>query len=402
MQFNPFVPNGIAYPGMFIGRYDEIETIEQALFQTKNSNPQHLLLSGERGIGKSSLLFYADLVARGEISDDSVSFNFLTVSTDLAGVTTQGGVVRQIGRELLSKLRTHKTLQTKAKQVWEFVSSWEILSVKYNSKSKLIDPDQAMDELIVSLSGLVESEAFDGIAILLDEADSATIDAQLGEFVKVFTERLVKKGCSKVVLFLAGQSLLLSKLRESHESSLRVFQIVDMKPLEEKERMAIVERGLEIARKTNTQDVGITKEALEFISSLSEGYPHFIQQFSSSAFAADSDFCIDLEDVSNGAYSENGALNQLGAKFFNDLYFSKIWSEEYRKVLIFMASSGDAWVARKSIVKGCNVSESNIDNALGALKSREIIFSDDSRKGFYRIPTRSFAAWILAVSNKTP
>ncbi len=34
MKFNPFVPNGIAYPGMFIGRLDEIQTIEQALFQT--------------------------------------------------------------------------------------------------------------------------------------------------------------------------------------------------------------------------------------------------------------------------------------------------------------------------------------------------------------------------------
>ncbi len=39
MKFNPFVPNGIAYPGMFIGRLDEIRTIEQALFQTRNGNP---------------------------------------------------------------------------------------------------------------------------------------------------------------------------------------------------------------------------------------------------------------------------------------------------------------------------------------------------------------------------
>jgi hypothetical protein len=28
MKYNPFVPNGIAYPGMFIGRLEEIEEIE--------------------------------------------------------------------------------------------------------------------------------------------------------------------------------------------------------------------------------------------------------------------------------------------------------------------------------------------------------------------------------------
>jgi hypothetical protein len=46
MKFNPFVPNGIAFPGMFIGRSDEISLIEQALFQTKNGNPQHLFADG--------------------------------------------------------------------------------------------------------------------------------------------------------------------------------------------------------------------------------------------------------------------------------------------------------------------------------------------------------------------
>ena len=76
MKFNPFVPNGIAFPGMFFGRSDEIGTIEQSLFQTLNGNPQHLLISGERGIGKSSLLNYADLIARGDIEVEDTEFNF--------------------------------------------------------------------------------------------------------------------------------------------------------------------------------------------------------------------------------------------------------------------------------------------------------------------------------------
>jgi Cdc6-like AAA superfamily ATPase len=152
MKFNPFVPTGIAFPGMFIGRSDEISWIEQALFQTKNGNPQHLLLTGERGIGKSSLLYFADLVARGELDAIEIKFNFLTISTDLAGISSQVGIIRQIARELRSKLRTHAALQDKAKKLWDFLSNWEVLGVKYHGREAELDPDELLDDLVIRLS----------------------------------------------------------------------------------------------------------------------------------------------------------------------------------------------------------------------------------------------------------
>lgn len=39
----------------------------------------------------------------------------------------------------------------------------------------------------------------------------------------------------------------------------------------------------------------------------------------------------------------------------------------------------------------------NVNNALKALKEKSIIIQDDKRRGFYRLPTNSFAAWINAV-----
>ena len=52
-KYNPFRPNSIVTPGMFRGRYDEMRRIEQALFQTKNLNPHHFMIEGERGIAKA-------------------------------------------------------------------------------------------------------------------------------------------------------------------------------------------------------------------------------------------------------------------------------------------------------------------------------------------------------------
>ena len=355
------------------------------------------MLTGERGIGKSSLLFYADLVARGEIDSDEIKFNFISVSTDLAGISTQVGLIKQVARELRSKLRQHQKLQEKAKRVWDFLSNWEVLGIKYNGRDDALDPDELLDDLVTIAGQLIESAEFDGVLFLLDEADSPPSTANLGEFVKVFTERLAKRGQSRLLLILAGQSLIVNRLRESHESSLRVFQIVDMHPLEQAECGEVVSRGISIANEKNDRKTEISDEALKLIASLSEGYPHFVQQFSFSAFQEDSDDKIDTKDVSSGAFSENGAISQLGAKYFSKLYYSKILSAEYRKVLDYMANHGDQWVSRKDIVTNCGVAATNIDNALMALKSREIVLSDEARRGFYRLPTRSFATWILAV-----
>jgi len=67
MKFNPFKPNSIVTPGMFSGRAHELRAIEQCLYQAKHGNPQHFLLEGERGIGKSSLLLFVHQLANGTI-----------------------------------------------------------------------------------------------------------------------------------------------------------------------------------------------------------------------------------------------------------------------------------------------------------------------------------------------
>jgi Cdc6-like AAA superfamily ATPase len=226
MRFNPFVPNGIVSPGMFTGRYEEIKTAEQALFQTKNGNPQHFIFEGERGIGKSSLAYFIEIVASGQIFGiDDIKYNFLTVSIELAGIDTKIGIIRQIGRELKRKLGERKDPTEYAKKAWDFLKDWEVLGVKYNESRDSFDEDEAQSKLIESFINIIRDSdgEFDGIFLLMDEADGPSSEAGLGEFLKIFTERLMKRGCNKVLIGLAGLPTLVPKLRASHESSPRLF-----------------------------------------------------------------------------------------------------------------------------------------------------------------------------------
>ena len=64
-KINPFKPNSPVPTAMFAGRYDEIVTLEKGLFHTKNGHSSNFLITGERGIGKSSLMMLLKHLASG-------------------------------------------------------------------------------------------------------------------------------------------------------------------------------------------------------------------------------------------------------------------------------------------------------------------------------------------------
>jgi hypothetical protein len=400
LRYNPFRPNSIIAPGSFVGRIEEIQAVSSFLFQSKNANPQHFLVQGERGIGKSSLLFYLDILASGKIiGTKGEKFRFLSVQIDLGGCSTQVDIVRKVGRALKAALAGRDSLKRTAASVWNWVSSWEVLGVRYHKNQDEVDPEEISEELVQKLSELCSDAAdeIDGILLLIDEADRPPSDAGLGEFLKLLTERLTRSDCNNVLIGLAALPTILAKLRASHESAPRLFHTFLLDPLEVDERKRVIQLGLRDAKAKNEVDVTISSEALDFLADLSEGYPHFLQQFAYSAFGADVDGVIDIEDVSRGAFADGGALAQLGDKFFNEMYHARISSEDYRRVLDAMADHADEWIPRRTIVAEATVSEAAVNNALQALKSKEIIQQDETRRGYYRLPTRSFAAWINAI-----
>jgi DNA polymerase III delta prime subunit len=400
VKYNPFRPGSIVGPGMFAGRFVELRGTEQALHQTKFGNPHHFLIHGERGIGKSSLLLSLQWVATGQIKPlEGENFKFLTVSVELEPSNTYIDIVQKVGSELRREVGRRRSATEVAKAAWEFLKRWEVAGVKYTDHASELKPNELLDELTHSVERTLAQfgREVDGILVLIDEADKAPTEANLGEFVKVFTERLTKRGCNQVCLGLAGLSTLLQNLRQSHESSVRIFEIFTLEPLLESERMYVIERGLAEAKEKNGFETSIAQDAKQSILELSEGYPHFLQQFSFCAFNEDSDNNIDTNDVFRGALDpESGAVYQLGLKYFHELYFDQIGADEYRDVLRAMAEHVDNWVTKAEIRKRVTIKESTLNNAIKALKKRHIILAKPGVAGAYRLPTRSFAVWIKA------
>jgi Cdc6-like AAA superfamily ATPase len=158
---------------MLAGRLDEIQRLEHALFQPKHGNPAHFIIQGERGIGKSSLLFYLNAVAQGHITaPDSVPFKFLTVEIELEPANSDLDILRKMATQLRLALAEHSHLKAIAQRVWGFVKNLEIKGVRYHAE-KADEQSDALAELTAAFAATLNDlgDAFDGILVLIDEAD---------------------------------------------------------------------------------------------------------------------------------------------------------------------------------------------------------------------------------------
>lgn len=399
MRFNPFTPGLIAHPEMFAGRGDELKEIDRALYQTKHGTPWHFLIHGDRGIGKSSLMLVAERTAVGQCpvwGTKDERFRFLTVTVEIEPSTDYERLIRKIATGLISAVNRTEAVKSAATTFLAWAARWEVCGVKFNQQQGAPQSHQFVQDLSDQLAQVCDrlKDQIDGVVILIDEADNANAETQLGEFLKVFTERMTKLGCGNVCVGVAGISTVIEILREDHASSPRILKQMRLQPLEKSERIHVVRRGLKRAQEKSSIETKIDPEAEDWIATYSEGFPHFIQQYAFSAFEADNDNRITIDDAKLGAFQENGALDQLGEKYFRDMYHAQINSDEYRKVLQVMAVSPEQYVARREIAEKTGLKDTTLGNALHALKDREIIFPHPGKQGLYRLPNDSFALWI--------
>ncbi len=407
MKANPFRPNSPVNPGMFVGRIQEIERLEQALVQTKSGEPAHFMITGERGIGKTSLLLYLKALAKGDILFNSLSFNFLILDLDVDTYSTQLGLINRIKMHLDKQLGESEPARIFLKDAWSFLQRVRIMNSGIDNKPNTASDEVILDEFALTLAqvckrtcGLVSdsespfSAKYDGILLIIDEADNCSPQLQLGSFLKLLTERLQRNDCTNMLVSLAGMPELRTKMHESHPSSLRIFEDVQLGRLTNTEVDRVISICLESANKQNDEKILITDEAKQILVNYSEGYPHFIQQFGYSAFAADTDGTIDKNDVERSAFGSRGALELIGDRYYRNDFYNRIQQDSYRQVLRIMAEDLDGWVTRAKIKSQFKGKDSTLNNALKALRDRHIILSQEGKKGIYRLQHKGFALWI--------
>lgn len=403
-KINPFKPGNPVSISMFVGRIKELKRLIQSLYQTKACNPINFLLSGERGIGKSSLLFYLTAVAKGIIPSDKDNFNFCVVEIDINESTTQLGLMKKIELGLDEELSKSEPGKKFLNDTWGFFKNMEFANFKLGDKK--IDNEIILDKFARTLAKTVEkftndnesknifNSQYDGLLILIDEADNASNELELGEFLKILLERVQKQDCNNICIGLAGLPEISNILLKSHPSSLRSFPATNLGRLSDDEVKKVIKICLDEANEKNDEKTSIEDDAVRSLVIYSEGFPHFIQQFGYSAFERDLDNKISKNDVMISAFGEGGALEMIGNAYYRNDYYNSIRKASYRQVLRIMADNLDGWVKKDFIKKEFKGKQNTLDNAIRALRQKNIILSKEGVTGEYRLQHKGFALWI--------
>ena len=388
---------------MFAGRLNEIEILEKGLFQTKNSHASNFLITGERGIGKSSLLMLVKYLAAGNIkSPDFDEFNFVTINVVISERTNIVSLIKLIEKNIQREIGKLEVIRKYLRETWSFIQRIKVLDSGIESKEQGHDIDLILDDFAYSLAETCKriikpeksEERKDGIVFFIDEADNSSSDLQIGVFFKIVTELLLQNGCNNVMFIVAGLPDVVEKLSNSHESSVRIFNQLKIKELKVDDRITVIEKGIEEGNKINSEKTTIAEDAKKLISTLSEGYPNFIQQFAYSAFEFNDDGEISVTDVSEAAFKTGGAIDAIGSRYYENAYHSQIKSDEYRQVLSIMADNLNEWIKKSDIRKKFTGGNQTLTDALKALTARKIILKNSSKMGEYRLQQKGFALWI--------
>lgn len=242
--FLPYTP--IKLVELFRGRKTEIQRVTDAL-----STPgRHVVLFGDRGVGKTSL---ANLISFFANWDDGDIFTYSCGSTDTF-TTVFDSVFAKTGNGLLHR-------ESFREQVGKFGSSH--FSFQGSSRERL----EPIEDFRVEPSSVSEALHELKVLIILDEFDRVeSSDAKLAiaELVKKLSDAEAK---SK--LLIVGVASTIVELIGKHPSAVRAFEQVEMSRMERWEIEEILSGGF------NEVGLNIRKELVQKVASLSDGYPHF-------------------------------------------------------------------------------------------------------------------------------
>lgn len=303
LRRSPFKVNKIEKdPEAFAINLDEISNCAQALYDRKN-----ILISGTRGIGKSSMakqmqMLFEDEKRLLQRCDIEASFPlYLTVYYACHEESSLLNICKDILYRIEAKCLRIKTFEVGAQK--KFTAAIDLKFVKAALESEVTTKIPAsiatyfVNGLKTVCQSLINYTKYKGINILIDEADRLSGDINMGHFLKILHEYMDNDEIDSVVIILAGQSGIYTRLLRDDLSIERLLEHVPITKLNYDESSHI----LDYARARATPSFEIEKSAQEMILKISTGFPYIMHLLGDAAFRQMSnELYLTLEDVLSG------------------------------------------------------------------------------------------------------
>lgn len=367
---DPFTPNRpIDDPERFFGRAEPVNEMIDSLYQIKHGNPKHTIVTGDRGVGKSSLLTQVNLTANGDnrltdrlgLDRGASRYNFVTAWHDVD--STQAAF--DLANAILARFQS-----SFGKPLSKFSLEIDLAGFGKLGKEKQSPANmtQLIDEFTTRLAKVEDAalrNSSDGVLIFIDELDRIRGDSMIASFFKLVCERLARDGNKNIGFVCAGITGAIQRLEEEHGSILRTFRDVPLPRFQRPEIMEILADGF---RKANHHcNMPNLSERAEEVTL---GLPEPIHLLGSEMLSVDSDGELEADDF-------DSAIRKIVTDVRMDKLASllkKAGGGKYQKIVEAIASHEKKIVPLDFIAKRIGQEQSQFSTNMATLVEREIVF----------------------------
>ena len=386
---NPFRPDKpVTEFDLFAGRADELKVLIDALYQIGFGNPKHTIVTGPRGIGKSSFINQIQSLTKNrsailrELDVHAGEFGFkFAVYQHIAmkNQTTESivtSLIDQMRNDTRGDLRSwFGAILEKWKPKFKVPAVGEIEYQPQNVQ----DSSTIGTDFIAAIDNLWNEikEYKDGIVIIIDEVDTVATDTDIASFLKTSTELLLNSGLERVSIYLGGITDAIEKLKEDHASIGRVFETVELSPMSREESRLVITKTL--ASGVESSQVEIKNSAIERVVEIAEGFPAVIHQLCYHAYRYDDDNSIDDDDVQLALHDVVTRVRREEL----DESLSRAGTGYARKILFVMANDDRYNVPLADIAKRLNKPTNEVSSPITKLVRDEKVVRVE--RALYRI-----------------
>ena len=388
---SPFYPGQPVPVELFVGREEEIERITRALGQVAAGKPQALFVTGEYGIGKTSLAGFVRFLGENK-------YSVFGIHVLLGGATTLEDVAtKTIETILLTKAYRQTWGEAAQNLLAKYVGEQGLLGVNIHlDQLKADGPNLSRGylPLLKQLFERVKNQGSKGILLILDEINGVTSNAQFSHFIKgLVDQNALSEKPLPVLLMLCGVEERRREMIGHHQPVERIFDIAEIKAMREDEGRSFFERAF------RSQGISVSEEALHMLFRYSGGYPKLMHIIGDAAFWIDRDGTIDRDDAVSAVLA---AAEDVGRKFVDQQVYRALRSKDYHSILSKLAKAEfDLAFHKSQIASGLTDSERRkFDNFLQKMKKLGVLRAG-SEMGEYIFNSRLVRLYTLLNSLET-
>ena len=374
-ELSPFKPGQTVPLEFFVGRIKEIERLQSMVKASTQGQFKIGFISGERGIGKSSLASFVR-----HLSDRNC--NTAGCHVYLGGV----GELNEMVRKTFDRILNESIDKSWHQQAMGFFGDRVRKVGLFGFSLELNIDDRDLPTLsrnfVPSMRNLLEKlkEQKDALLLILDDINGLATSTDFANWLKSMVDEIsTSEQKMPLCILVVGLEERRQELIEGQPSLARVFELIDTSPWSDDETSEFYQNAFQ------SMNAKIGEPELSRLVQFTGGLPVLAHEIGDAVWRTAQSLEINAREVSQGIFI---AAEIIGRKLLEPQIFRAIRSERYRSILRKMAGESQMYFRRAELVANLTEKEAKVVGSfLQRMKKLGAIETIDGVRGGYKFPT---------------